>query len=112
MIVFASLLVLCAAAMAQTEQRPLIALIADGQARFVTMADGSDARLTLSPDGRGRLESFGESFPTLWREGGPGQFCIKLTPALPEQCMGLNREGQSVVGRKPDGRVAIRIATP
>lgn len=105
-------LVLYASSQAQSGPPAPAALIADGKAWHMTTADGTDGRLTLTADGRGHIETFGERFSASWRETANGEFCLDFRPTFSEGCFWVSRDGSTIVGRTSDGRPAFRLVRP
>jgi hypothetical protein len=95
-----------------TAQASLARQVADGRPWNMAMKDGPGRtmRLTLNPDGTGRIEGGPMTMSPTWRESG-ADICIKPGLVMPERCATLRKEGAKIVGLK-DGEVQFRLERP
>jgi hypothetical protein len=96
-----------APALGQEGKASLARQVADGQPWNLTMPDGRLTRLTLLPNGMGRMEGGPMTMSPTWRETGEG-LCLKPAALAPERCAALRREGRRIVGLK-DGAVQFTL---
>ena len=94
-------------ALTQEGKASLARQVADGLPWSLRLQDGRLARLTLLPDGTGRMEGGPMPMSPTWRETGEG-FCLKPAAVAPERCAALRREGKRIVGVK-DGAVQFTL---
>jgi hypothetical protein len=95
-----------------TAQASLARQIADGRAWNMTMKEGParTMKLTLNPDGTGRMEGGPMTMSPTWRETGTG-ICIKPAMIMSERCATLRKEGTTIIGLQ-DGEVQFRLERP
>jgi hypothetical protein len=65
------------------------------------------AKVTLNPDGTGRMEGGPIPMSPTWRTTADG-LCLKPAMIAPERCVALRREGSAIVGYR-DGAAQFRL---
>jgi hypothetical protein len=95
-------------AYAQSGNVPLSRVVADGKPWSLTMVpENRQGRLTLNPDGTGKMEGGPMAMSPTWRATADG-LCMKPSMVMAERCVTLRREGRAIIGER-DGVVQIKL---
>jgi hypothetical protein len=94
---------------ASAQTAPSLArVIADGRPwTMAMMPQNRQAKVTLNPDGTGRMEGGPIAMSPTWR-GTTDGMCLKPAMLIPERCVTLRREGAAIIGLSDD-QVQFRL---
>lgn len=93
---------------AQAGSSSIMRQIADGKPWNLTiLKDNRAMKLTLNPDGTGKMEGGPMTMTPSWREA-PGGMCMKPMAMLPEKCVTFRRDGAAIIGVN-NGEPEIRL---
>lgn len=81
--------------------------VADGRAWAFMGENGREGRLTLKPDGTGKMKSGLMSMSTSW-QAMPGGFCMKAR-MMGERCVELAKSNNGFIAYQ-DGKVAFTLS--
>lgn len=83
---------------AHSQQSSVLATIADGKDWTILQSDGQTGKIRLSSNGTGSMQIGERTLSPKWRVGQNGELCLKLALIIPERCVSLVRDGESVLG--------------
>ncbi|MEI8143923.1 MAG: hypothetical protein WCH83_00535 [Alphaproteobacteria bacterium] len=86
----------------------LIREIADGKPWSIVTLEGRTGRLTLNPDGTGKMDGGPMSLSPTWEETRDGMCMTMPFPINNRRCVTLRREGVAVVGLR-DGAQQFKL---
>lgn len=94
---------------AQTNPPTIIKQVTDGKPWTLMMVkENRTMKLTLNPDGTGKMEGGPVTLCPTWHEAASGGVCMKPMAMMSEKCVTFRREGPFMVGVN-NGEVEFRL---